>query len=115
MIAYIIAIGLVILGTFTLLFKDNLIKKIIGLVVLSNGIHLFVISLGYRAGGIPPILESIDVNRISAMGVDPLMQALILTSIVISLSIISVALALVIQVFRKTGSIKSKDLGGLKE
>ena len=110
MIPYAIAMFLVVLGSYTLLIKENLIKKIIGLGIVSNGIHLFVISLGYKTGGIAPILQELSFHRLSQHIVDPLPQALILTSIVINLSIIAVALSLVIQFYRKTGSIEARDL-----
>jgi len=110
MLPYIIAMALVLTGSYALLAKENLIKKIIGLSILSNGIHLFVISLGYRAGGIAPILQDLNFNRFTQYAVDPLPQALILTSIVINLSVTAVALSLIVQAYRKTGSIEAKDL-----
>jgi multicomponent Na+:H+ antiporter subunit C len=111
---YATALFLIVLGSYTLLVKENLIKKIIGLGIVSNGIHLFVISLGYREGGIAPLLENMGFTYFLQHAVDPLPQALILTSIVINLSVIAVALSLVIHVYRKTGSIEAKDLRRLR-
>ena len=110
MIPYIAAMVLVLLGIATLLLKENLIKKVIGLSIVSNGIHLFLVSLGYRAGGIAPIMEGLDFSRFSQLAVDPLPQALVLTSIVINLSIAAVALSLIVQAYRKTGTIEAKYL-----
>lgn len=107
MLPYIVAMFLVLAGSYALLLKENLIKKIIGLGILSNGIHLFAISLGYREGGIAPVLEAANINHFVQHAVDPLPQALILTSIVISLSVTAVALSLIIQGYRKTGSIEA--------
>jgi len=110
MLPYIVAMFLVALGSFALLFKENMIKKIIGLGIVSNGIHLFVISLGYRKGGIAPILQDLGLSHFVQYAVDPLPQALILTSIVINLSVTAVALSLIIHAYRKTGSIEARDL-----
>jgi multicomponent Na+:H+ antiporter subunit C len=114
MLPYVVAMFLVLAGSYALLAKENLIKKIIGLGIISNGIHLFVISLGYRDGGIAPVLEATGLTYFIQHSVDPLPQALILTSIVISLSITAVALSLVIQGYRKTGSIEARDYRRLK-
>jgi len=43
------------LGIYTLMFKKNLIKIAIGVVLIENGVNLFLITLGYRKGAIAPI------------------------------------------------------------
>jgi multicomponent Na+:H+ antiporter subunit C len=113
MLPYLAAILLIMVGCYALLGKDNLLKKIIGLTVITNGIHLFVVSLGYKAGGIAPILTELGLD-FARKAVDPLPQALVLTSIVISFSITAVALTLIIQAYNKTGSIESKELRRLR-
>ncbi len=114
MLPYIIAMFLVLVGSYALLARENLIKKVIGLGIVSNGIHLFAISLGYRAGGVAPILQDLGFTHFIRHAVDPLPQALVLTSIVINLSITAVALSLVVQAYRKTDNIEAKDLRRLR-
>lgn len=102
---YVIAMLLFALGIYCLLFKRNLIKMIIGLEVITNGVHLFLISLGYRAGGIAAImsgdlLAERNVAQFAAQAVDPVPQALVLTSIVIDICIIALALSLAIYAYR---------------
>ena len=69
-----------------------------------------MISLGYKIGGIAPILTDLQLDYFLANSVDPLPQALILTSIVINLSITAVALSLIIRNYRKIESIESDNL-----
>jgi len=114
MLPYVIAMFVVLVGSYALLAKENLIKKVIGLGMVSNGIHLFAISLGYRVGGLAPILQDLSMSHLNQPLVDPLPQALILTSIVINLSITAVALSLVIQAYRKTNSIEASALRRLR-
>ena len=108
------AIILTALGTYALLAKDNLIKKIIGLGIFTDGIHLLLISIGYKEEGIAPIIRDINYQQLGAM-VDPLPQALVLTSIVIELSITALALVIIIQIHKKYKTINSKHLRSLKE
>lgn len=46
------AVALVVIGIFASVFLDNLIKKVIGLAFIGDGVNLFLISMGYKAGGI---------------------------------------------------------------
>lgn len=114
LVGYIIAILLVLAGIYALLMKENLIKKIIGLVVFTNGIHLLLITIGYRAPGVAPIIQDINFYQFAQLAVDPLPQAMVLTSIVISLSITAVALSLVIMAYRSFKTADSRKIRGLK-
>lgn len=107
-INYIIAMLLVTLGLYCLLLKRNLIKMIIGLAVLTDGIHLFLISLGYRLEGTAAIITGemfLDLPRFAAQAVDPVPQALVLTSIVINVCILAFALSLAVWVYRHYGTL----------
>lgn len=75
-------------GIYNLLQKQ-LLRIIIGTVLLSHGAHLFILTMGKLKRGKPPILTEGVTNY-----VDPLPQALILTSIVISFGITSLLLVL---------------------
>ena len=108
MITYVSAVALIAIGTYAIVAKENLIKKVIGLGLFTNGIHLLLISIGYRAGGIAPIfLEGMDLSHFSFTAVDPLPQALVLTSIVIELSVVALALTLIIKYHRAAGTLNS--------
>lgn len=115
MIVYIFPFLMMLFGIFALLFRDNLIKKIIGLGVLTNGIHLLFITLGFRGSigtAIPPILSSPEVTGPFLSGaVDPLPQAVVLTSIVINVSIFALGLAIAIHAYRQFGTLKTREWG----
>jgi multisubunit Na+/H+ antiporter MnhC subunit len=112
---YIIAMVLITTGIAVLIMKDNLIKKIIGLSVFGNGIHLLLISIGYRLGGIEPILQNTDITAFVQTAVDPLPQALVLTSIVINLSVVALALVIAIEIYREFRTLNMKKVRSLKE
>lgn len=120
---YIAAILLFGLGLYCLLVKRNLIKLVIGLQVLTNGIHLLLISIGYREGGIPAILGGELLNLFkegttgpfTSQAVDPVPQVLVLTSIVIDICIIALALSLAIYAYRNYESLDPRNIRRLKE
>jgi multicomponent Na+:H+ antiporter subunit C len=104
---YAASITLVLLGMATAALRRSLIKKVIGLGIMSNGIHLLFISMGYREGGIAPIVLPANAAIFSSASVDPLPQALVLTSIVIDLSITTLALMIIIWVHKSFGTTDS--------
>jgi multicomponent Na+:H+ antiporter subunit C len=104
---YAASIGLVLLGIATAVLKRNMIKKIIGFGILSNGVHLMLITTGFRAGGISPVVTPANIAEFASLSVDPLPQALVLTSIVIDLSITTLALMIIIWVYKNFGTIDS--------
>ena len=115
---YIIAMLLVSLGLYCLLLKRNLIKLIIGLSVMTDGIHLFLISLGYKWGGVSPVLYGerlSDLQGFAAKSVDPIPQALVLTSIVINICILALALSLTIFAYRHYRTTDLTELRRLRE
>ncbi|ALX48151.1 Na(+)/H(+) antiporter subunit C [Lentibacillus amyloliquefaciens] len=71
------------------LLQKQLLRLVIGSVLLSHGAHLFILTMGELKRGRPPILTDGVENY-----TDPLPQALILTSIVISFGITSLLLVL---------------------
>lgn len=114
---YAVAMLLFAAGIYCLLLKRNLIKLVIGLQVMTNGIHLFLISLGFREGGIAPILAGEMLEKPSefaSLAVDPVPQALVLTSIVINVCILALALSMAIYTYRHYGTLNPFEIRRLR-
>jgi len=84
------------IGIWGIVGKENLIKKIIGLNITNSAVILFFILIGHRRGSTAPIMEK-GVKNV----VDPLPQALMLTTIVIGICLTALALALSLKMYRK--------------
>ncbi len=97
MIYYATSILLILIGMYAVLVKKNLIKIVIGLSIVDNGIHLLLIAIGYVKDGTAPIFSKpgLTANQM----VDPVPQALVLTAIVIGLAVTAVALSLIIRLY----------------
>lgn len=119
---YPVAIALFLVGIYCLMVRRNLIKMVIGLELLTDGIHLFLISLGYRLKENigPPIITKDLLTEVGFMGefvsktVDPIPQVLVLTSIVIDISIVAFALSLVIYIYKKYGTLNPSKIRELR-
>ncbi|NOX71551.1 MAG: cation:proton antiporter subunit C [Candidatus Micrarchaeota archaeon] len=111
---YLFIAALMGIGIYSTIMKDNMIKKVIGLGIMSHAVHLFIISMGYRAEGIAPIMTNENMLSFSALAVDPLPQALVLTSIVIDFGITVLALAIVVMLYKHFDTLSSKLAGRMK-
>jgi multicomponent Na+:H+ antiporter subunit C len=98
---------LMMIGFYAVIARPNLVKKVIGLGLFQTAAFLFYISIGMLDGGTAPI-EWAGAGRY----VNPLPHVLILTAIVVSVSTMAVALALVIAIHRSQGSIETRELDG---
>jgi len=98
---YLMCFILFCIGLYAALRKRNIIKIIFGIAIMEYALNLFFIIIGYRMRGRAPIFSA--SREISNM-VDPLAQALVLTTIVIGLAIIAVLVSLAIRIYEKYGT-----------
>ncbi len=113
---------LFMIGLYCAIVKKNMVKIVIGIMIMEYAVNLFLIMLGYRAGGIAPI---IDKGELEAGGgqitagfinscVDPLPQALVLTAIVISLGSLALMISICIRTYGKYGTFDITQIRRLK-
>ncbi len=108
---FITVVIIIALGLYAMLFKRNLIKIVIGLSLVESGVNLFLVSLGYRNGGIAPIYT----NAPSTNMVLPTPQALTLTSIVIGVATTAMLLSFCMVIYRHYGTLDSRKVRRLRE
>jgi multicomponent Na+:H+ antiporter subunit C len=101
MTLYLLCTILFLIGVYCVVTKRNLIKIIIGIGISEYALNLFLVLLGYRTGGRAPVFS--ETQAVGNM-VDPLPQALVLTSIVIGLGVTSLLIALAIRLYEKYGT-----------
>ncbi|QOR67997.1 cation:proton antiporter subunit C [Cytobacillus suaedae] len=108
-IPYIVVIILFCLGMYTILTQKNLIKMVIGFTISESSLILLLILVSYKPGGTSPILD-----KAYEIVVDPIPQALALTSIVIGGSVTAVMLALVIKLYKRYGTLNIDEIRKLR-
>jgi len=92
---------LTFIGIITVLLKKNLIKILLGINILESAVNLFLVSLGYREGGVAPIFTLAP----SQLMVLPTPQALTLTSIVIGVATSALVLSFAMVLYKKYGTV----------
>ena len=109
-IPFLAVVALISIGFFIILTQRNLIKLVMGIVVMQAGVNLFLVSLGYRTGGIAPIFT----HAPEGVMVLPVPQALTLTSIVIGVACTALMLSMIMLIYRHTGDIDAEKSRRLK-
>ncbi len=113
---YIASVFLIVLGLYTVCTKKNLIKIVLGLGITDYGINLLIVSIGFNEGGTAPIYQLSDLlNGVAPQFfVDPVPQALTLTSIVIGACVDAMALSLVVMINRKYKTVNADEVRRLR-
>ena len=100
MTLYLLCFVLFLVGLYGVIAKRDLIKIILAVGIMGYAANLFLILFAYKNGAIFPILTGAETGPM----VDPLPQALVLTSIVIELGTTAMLVALAVRLFQKYGT-----------
>ncbi len=108
-----VAVLLFVAGLGMLLFRRNLIMKLIGMNIMDTGCFLFLASMGYIKGRLAPIVTtaSADVRDY----VNPVPAGLVLTGIVVSVSVTAVMLSLSVRLYRRYHTLNLDEIYALSK
>ncbi|MBO0810725.1 MAG: cation:proton antiporter subunit C [Microlunatus sp.] len=109
---YAVAGAVVLLGIIGIARSRDLVHAVVCLSVSQSGTYLLLLAVGYDRGGVAPIFSS-TVGR-STRVVDPVVQALTLTDIVVSAAVTSMLLAMVVQIAKRRQTIDPDQLRALE-
>lgn len=96
-------VGLYFAGSVYLLMSQSLVRILIGIALLGNGVNLLIFTSGRITRGVPPIIEK-GAKMAEATIANPLPQALILTAIVISFALFAFVLVLSYRAYQEIGT-----------
>ncbi len=113
LINYLASFFLIVLGLYCIVSKYDLLKSVIGLSIIDYGVNLLIITIGFNPGGTAPIFSFGELNPESFF-VDPIPQALTLTSIVIGACVTAMSLSLVIKIREMYGTTDTHEIRRLR-
>lgn len=109
---YIVVAWLLGVGLYGVISSRNYIHLIICLTVIQASTYVLLLAVGYRTGGKAPIFA--DIPQRSHV-VDPIVQALTLTDVVVEATVVALLLALAIQAHKRYGTINPDDIARMRE
>jgi multicomponent Na+:H+ antiporter subunit C len=108
---YFLCLVFFMVGLYCILVKRNIIKIVIGIAIMEYAVNLFLVLIGYRMNGRSPLFAE---GRFIGPMVDPLPQALVLTSIVIGLAVTALIVSLALRIYGKYGTFDIAKIRKLK-
>jgi multicomponent Na+:H+ antiporter subunit C len=96
----------ILCGFFGIVFKQNLVMKIVSMDVMSTGVIAFYVLIAAKGGLFTPILGDSGPKDFA----DPVPQAVILTAIVIGLSIQALMLVGVMKLSRNHPTLETSQI-----
>jgi multicomponent Na+:H+ antiporter subunit C len=108
---YMVAAWLLLVGLYGIVTSRNLVHAITCLSVAQSSTYILLLGIGYRSGGKAPIFGDIPQ---STPVVDPVVQALTLTDVVVSATVSALLLALAVQAHKRFGSVDPDELNALR-
>ncbi len=97
---YAVVIWLFLVGLYGVVTSRHSVYLVNCLSVTQSSTYLLLLTIGYRAGGTAPILDGLPPG---AATVDPLVQAMTLTDIVVGAVVSALILVFAVQAHKKTG------------
>jgi multicomponent Na+:H+ antiporter subunit C len=117
LVNYWTAIAVIMIGFYGLMAKKNLFKQALALSLFQTGVLIFYVSQGVYRGdgdtqGLAPVWLTIENGLVKHPGPynNPLPHVLMLTAIVVSVATLAVAVALIINIKRRYGTVEEDEI-----
>lgn len=105
---YILAIGVMAGSAAYLLMSRNVLRMVLGLLLLGNAANLTLFVAGRLASSVPPLITGGQTTI--AVSANPLPQALILTAIVISFSLVAFTVVLLHKAHQRLHVVDTEEM-----
>jgi multicomponent Na+:H+ antiporter subunit C len=110
-LAYLVAVWLLLAGIYGVVTSRHLVHLVTCLSVAQASTYVLLLAIGYRSGAQAPIFGDIPQ---STPVVDPVVQALTLTDVVVSATVSALLLAIAVQAHKRFGSVDPDELNALR-
>lgn len=111
MLPYVVAAWLFFCGLYGIVTSRHLVHCVVCLAILQTSTYMLLLGIGYRLGGSAPVFADISPGKLP---VDPIVQALMLTDVVVEAVVVALLLAIVVKAYEKSGCIDPRDLRTLR-
>jgi multicomponent Na+:H+ antiporter subunit C len=99
---YLVAAFLLLGGLAGAVVSRDLIRTVVALSIAQSGTDVLLLAVGWRRGGSAPVFSDVDPGTVRV--VDPVVQALCLTDVVVGATVLSLLLALAVKVHQMSGT-----------
>ena len=108
---FVVVTWVLAMGLYGIVTSRHLVHQIMCLIVLQTSTYVLLLAVGYKIGGVAPYFS--DISR-HVRAVDPVVQALALTDVVVEAAVTALLLAFAIQAHKRFGTLDPQELAELK-
>jgi len=108
---YAAAAWIAVVGLYGAATSTNLIHLSLCLTIMQSATYILLLAVGYKNHAGPPIFKGVPLSTPS---VDPVVQSMTLTDIVVSVTIVALILALALDAHKLHGTVDPDQLAELK-
>ena len=102
---------IVIVGLYGMITSRDLIHQIVCLIVVQSATYVLLLGVGYVTGGAAPYFSDIPPHT---KAVDPVVQALSLTDVVVEAAVTALLLSFAVQAHKRFGTLDPHQLATFK-
>ena len=107
---YVVAAWLFVVGLYGVVTSRHLVHLVMCLGVVQASTYVLLLAIGYRSAGKAPVYADIPLGT---RVVDPVVQTLTLTDVVVEATVSALLLALAIQAYKRFGTVDPNRLSAL--
>ncbi|MGH2857583.1 MAG: cation:proton antiporter subunit C [Solirubrobacteraceae bacterium] len=107
---YAVAAWLMLVGLYGVVSSRNLVHLIMCLSVVQASTYVLLLAIGYRTAAKAPVFADIPLHT---RVVDPVVQSLTLTDVVVEATVTALLLALALQAHKRFGTIDPDEIAAL--
>jgi multicomponent Na+:H+ antiporter subunit C len=108
---FLVAVWLMLVGLYGVVTSRHLVHLVICVSVMQASTYVLLLAVGYRNGAKAPVFA--DIPGTSQV-VDPVVQALTLTDVVVEATVAALLLALAVQTHKRFGTVDPDELGAMR-
>ena len=109
---YIVAVWVLLVGLYGVITSRHLIHLVICLSVAQSSTYVILLAIGFRKGFAAPVFVDVPPGT---PAVDPVVQALTLTDVVVGGTVTALLLAIAVQVFKRFDTLDPDELDPLRD
>ena len=114
-VVYTMCMILFFTGLYGVVSKKNVVKIIISILIMENAVNLFILLIGYKKNGIAPVMvKGMSLETFAGSAVDPLTQAMVLTSIVIGFAMVAFMVAVAVRIYERFKTFDVSEIRDLR-
>jgi multicomponent Na+:H+ antiporter subunit C len=108
---YVVAAWVLVAGLYGIATSRNLLHLIVCLSVAESSTYVLLLAIGYKTGGEAPVFAD---QPPGPRVVDPVVQALTLTDVVVGTTVTAMLLAIAVQAHKRYGSLDPEELRAMR-